>query len=80
MSLRSFVELVVGGPARPFPLTVREADLLANALAEWSQAYRESDVPPEDVFDLQSDSETLANAHDLRQRLLEHAGYKRKPR
>jgi hypothetical protein len=79
-NLKRRLEAIVGGPARPFDLTVAEAVDLAEALGPWMAQLRESDVAPDDVRDLQSDSEHLAALHDLRQRLYLHAGFTRRPR
>jgi hypothetical protein len=84
------LEMIFGGPARPFPLTVSEADTLVCALYTYMESIRETyrerpasqdatpDWPVEAI--LESDAERLADLHDLRQRLRVHAGFDRRPR
>lgn len=82
MSLARRMEIVLGGPKRPIELTVREADVIGDALEVYAEYMKKAtrDAPPNDVEDMQSDSEGLARIHDLRQRFLEFAGYERRPR
>lgn len=77
-SLGRRLELILGGPARPFDLTVREANMLDDALELLDESHRrgERECPPEDAMDAQSDSETHAHIYDLRRRLRRFAGYR----
>lgn len=65
---------------RDFKLSGREADLLIDCIGAYVESYRMAGVAAEDVEDHQSDSETMADCHDLQQRLGQFLGFERKPR
>lgn len=75
MSLRRRLEMIVGGPARPFPLTVDEAHSLACALDYYVEALRT--VPAEQPGDETVDAQTRAELRELQARLYRHAGFGR---
>ena len=60
----------------------QEGHLLIDALEMWADDYRATmgQVPPDDAGDAQADSEALARAHDLSQRIYVLLGYTRRPR
>lgn len=69
---RRAFELILGGPARPFELTVREADLLRDALDTWVESYTSSAAElPTDEHDEESDRRAVAQAEGLKERLHE---------
>lgn len=77
MSLLRRFEMIFGGPARPFPLTVSDAHVLANACEAYAESYGSADLPPEDENDVRYDAEHLVKVDELRRRLYLHAGFDR---
>lgn len=72
MSLARRLEIVTGGPARNFPLTVRDADTLADAMDHLIKDFQLTAL--EDGGD-PVDPDVIENFVQLRARLLAFCGY-----
>lgn len=71
---RMLLELVMGGPSRPFDLTVQEADLLHDALGTWEESYTRgvndaAEIEEPTAADLASDADAMKRVAELRDRL-----------
>lgn len=73
------LEILTGGPARSFKLTVFEADMLASALETYAEAQRRQNqlTPPADDLEARADEDLQARIIGLRLRLRRFAGFSR---